>query len=196
MSLLLSPTLRWCQHRPVVAASQKPSSSKAGPPTRPAGSSSNPYSKSKQKSQASNSNKTLSDEVPSPSKKKRTAPPAPQRSPQPRSASTSQLGCPHFDSCAGCSLENGIHNPPLYLEAVDFFSQRGLTHFPAVLNALHGWRCRAKLAVRGTAGKPVIGLYQEGSHNVVAIPNCVIHHPRINAAAKLIHQVHLTDFAK
>lgn len=35
-----------------------------------------------------------------------------------------------------------------------------------------GWRCRAKLAVRGSASDPMIGLYQEGTHNVVDIPEC------------------------
>lgn len=35
-----------------------------------------------------------------------------------------------------------------------------------------GWRCRAKLAVRGSAKEPVIGLYEEGTHNVVGIPFC------------------------
>lgn len=35
-----------------------------------------------------------------------------------------------------------------------------------------GWRCRAKLAVRGSASDPLIGLYEEGTHNVVDIPDC------------------------
>lgn len=35
-----------------------------------------------------------------------------------------------------------------------------------------GWRCRAKLAVRGTSDNALIGLYQEGTHSVVDIPEC------------------------
>lgn len=35
-----------------------------------------------------------------------------------------------------------------------------------------GWRCRAKLAIRGSSSKPLIGLYEEGTHNVVDIPDC------------------------
>ena len=59
-----------------------------------------------------------------------------------------------------------------------------------VTGPLHGWRCRAKLAVRGRPGKPVIGLFKRGSHDVVDIvPGCKIHHPRINQAAALIKQV-------
>ncbi|KAJ4729450.1 RNA methyltransferase [Melia azedarach] len=35
---------------------------------------------------------------------------------------------------------------------------------------------------------PLIGLYQEGTHNVVDIPHCKAHHPRINAAVELLRQ--------
>lgn len=35
-----------------------------------------------------------------------------------------------------------------------------------------GWRCRAKLAVRGSSTNPLIGLYEEGTHNIVDIPDC------------------------
>ncbi|XP_042000046.1 uncharacterized RNA methyltransferase pc1998-like [Salvia splendens] len=51
-----------------------------------------------------------------------------------------------------------------------------------------GWRCRAKLAVRGSSMKPLIGLYEEGTHNVVDIPECKAHHPSINAAVDLLKQ--------
>jgi hypothetical protein len=34
------------------------------------------------------------------------------------------------------------------------------------------WRCRAKLAVRGTSMDAQIGLFEEGSHFVVDIPSC------------------------
>ena len=62
-----------------------------------------------------------------------------------------------------------------------------------VAGPLHGWRCRAKLAVRGRPGKPLVGLFKRGSHDVVDIvPGCRIHHPRINQAAALIKQVRVT----
>jgi tRNA/tmRNA/rRNA uracil-C5-methylase (TrmA/RlmC/RlmD family) len=46
-----------------------------------------------------------------------------------------------------------------------------------------GYRGRARLAVRGTAREPKIGLFQERSHNVVDIPRCLVHHPLVNQAA-------------
>ena len=79
-----------------------------------------------------------------------------------------------------------------------------------------GWRCRAKLAVRGTSDNALIGLYQEGTHSVVDIPECkgswnyagnefltivmmvltrlsfyfdfAAHHPNINAAIELLRE--------
>ncbi|XP_068654272.1 uncharacterized protein [Aristolochia californica] len=48
------------------------------------------------------------------------------------------------------------------------------------------WRCRAKLVVRGSSCNPLVGLYQEGTHNVVNIPHCRAHHPNINAAVELL----------
>jgi hypothetical protein len=50
------------------------------------------------------------------------------------------------------------------------------------------WRCRAKLAVRGTSMNPQIGLFEEGSHFVVDIPSCRAHHPSINATIKLVKE--------
>jgi tRNA/tmRNA/rRNA uracil-C5-methylase (TrmA/RlmC/RlmD family) len=46
-----------------------------------------------------------------------------------------------------------------------------------------GFRTRARLAVRGRAGAPKLGLFQAGTHRITDIPRCAIHHPRINEAA-------------
>lgn len=35
------------------------------------------------------------------------------------------------------------------------------------------------------------GLFREGSHEVIPIPECAIHHPRINAAVEVVKQVGL-----
>lgn len=42
------------------------------------------------------------------------------------------------------------------------------------------------MAVRGSSIDPLIGLYEEGTHNVVDIPECKAHHPNINAAVELL----------
>ncbi|MEW5304506.1 MAG: hypothetical protein WDW36_007116 [Sanguina aurantia] len=114
-------------------------------------------------------------------------------SPKPRSSAPkktpSELGCEHFASCSGCSLETRLASPPLLTDARIFSSTRGVPALQSVLHRATGWRCRAKLAVRGSPGKPLLGLFKRGSHDVVAIPKCKTHHPRINEAVALMTQV-------
>lgn len=73
-------------------------------------------------------------------------------------------------------------------EAAKFFKNLGVSDFSFDACKLWEWRCRAKLAVRGSSKHPLIGLYQEGTHNVIDIPQCRAHHPRINAAVDLLKQ--------
>ncbi|GAB4847962.1 hypothetical protein Ancab_027024 [Ancistrocladus abbreviatus] len=96
------------------------------------------------------------------------------------------LECPHFQSCSGCTHEYNLHHPSVVDEAADFFKAFGVSDFTFDSCRLWGWRCRAKLAVRGSSAKPLIGLYQEGTHHVVDIPHCKVHHPNINAAVELL----------
>ncbi|WP_042279903.1 class I SAM-dependent RNA methyltransferase [Candidatus Protochlamydia sp. R18] len=93
------------------------------------------------------------------------------------------LSCPHFDSCAGCSHQLFVE-PPIWREVIENFEE---TLNPVLhQRALTGWRCRAKLAVRGTKQNPIIGLFKKGSHEALNIPFCLVHHPRINQAVTMI----------
>ncbi|TXG54859.1 hypothetical protein EZV62_020115 [Acer yangbiense] len=98
------------------------------------------------------------------------------------------LQCSHFQSCSGCTHEFNLHRPVIVDEATDFFKNHGVSDFTFDTCRLYGWRCRAKLAVRGISMSPLIGLYQEGTHNVADIPDCKAHHPGINAAVELLRQ--------
>ena len=60
------------------------------------------------------------------------APTAPPLQPRVRAGVTSELGCPHFNECSGCSLEDGLSLPAQYLEARAFFKQRGIEDFKLV----------------------------------------------------------------
>jgi 23S rRNA (uracil1939-C5)-methyltransferase len=46
-----------------------------------------------------------------------------------------------------------------------------------------GFRHRARLAVRGRTRSPKIGIFTIGSHRVVDIPRCLVHHPLVNEVA-------------
>lgn len=56
-----------------------------------------------------------------------------------------------------------------------------------------GWRLRAKLAVRGRAGSPKIGLFEPGTHEVIDKESYPEHHPSIDRALSLVRQS-LQDF--
>ncbi|XP_051114763.1 uncharacterized protein LOC127240246 [Andrographis paniculata] len=103
-------------------------------------------------------------------------------------SSSCALNCPHFHHCSGCSHEYKLHHPPIVDEAIEFFNKFGVIDFTFDTCRLWGWRCRAKLAVRGSSFQPLIGLYEEGTHNIVDIPECKAHHPNINSAVDLLKQ--------
>lgn len=59
---------------------------------------------------------------------------------------------------------------------------------PVVSGAAAGFRLRARLAIRGRLGAPKIGMFQLGTHRVVHIPDCVIHHPLVNGVADVVRR--------
>lgn len=93
------------------------------------------------------------------------------------------IHCPHFIPCSGCTIDENVDHPPVLNEITQFFNEH-LTPFEYFSDKVIGWRDRAKLAVRGSYENPQIGLYEAGSHHVVDIPLCRVHHPSINLAAK------------
>ncbi len=70
---------------------------------------------------------------------------------------------------------------------------------PLTTGEVTGWRTRSKLAVRGNARDPQIGLFKSHSHDVVSIPTCPLHHASINSSyakikeAMIRHQIEPYD---
>ena len=54
----------------------------------------------------------------------------------------------------------------------------------------HGWRTVAKLATRPVSKwrGVELGLYSAGSHNVIGIPDCRVHHPSVNLAVEALQE--------
>lgn len=96
------------------------------------------------------------------------------------------LDCEHFSGCPGCSLSAQLDDPPLMREARQWWEEEHNVRLLAVAGEPHGWRTTAKLAVRASSDGPRIGLFARGSHEVVSVPRCVVHHPAINAAAAAV----------
>ncbi len=95
------------------------------------------------------------------------------------------IHCPHFIFCSGCTIDENVNHPPLLEEVQSYFNERSIP-FEYYSDRVIGWRCRGKLAVRGTMENPLIGLYEAGTHHVVDIPLCRVHHPQINVAMEQV----------
>ena len=95
------------------------------------------------------------------------------------------INCPHFAFCSGCTIDENVTNPPLLEEMRHYFHEKAVP-FNYFSDQVVGWRYRAKLAVRGNSENPQIGLYEAGTHHVVDIPLCRVHHPLINLAIEHI----------
>ncbi len=120
------------------------------------------------------------------------------------------LNCPHFDSCPGCITSKNYSDIPTIQSAKLFFAKQSTTtmqknnnspnphhnneeFYKTVIpsNTQHH-RTQAKLVVRSKSswGRNgcIFGLYERNSHNIIEIPNCVIHHPSINEAVNVLSQ--------
>jgi 23S rRNA (uracil1939-C5)-methyltransferase len=111
--------------------------------------------------------------------------------------------CPHYPNCVGCALigtpygEQLRRKRELVAEALGArVALVGLT-VPEVVGSPHafGYRNQAKLVVRRARRGLLLGIYRPGSHQVVDIRACPVHHPLIArtlaAVAALIerHQI-------
>jgi len=96
----------------------------------------------------------------------------------------SALICPHQPSCPGCPrlAEPGL--PPEPLARLQALAGR-VGAAPPVVNdsPKTAFRYRARLAIRGRADAPKLGIFEAGSHRAVHIPRCLVHHPVINRVA-------------
>jgi 23S rRNA (uracil1939-C5)-methyltransferase len=91
--------------------------------------------------------------------------------------------CSHLPACPGCP-RFAAHDPaPESVTELRELCRRHNARFDLVSGARRGFRQRARLAVRGRVGSAKIGIFAEGTHRVVDIPRCEIHHPVINRVA-------------
>jgi tRNA/tmRNA/rRNA uracil-C5-methylase (TrmA/RlmC/RlmD family) len=51
-----------------------------------------------------------------------------------------------------------------------------------------GFRHRARLAIRSYSGAPRVGLFEQGTHALVPVPSCSVHHPLINEVAEAVRR--------
>ena len=102
--------------------------------------------------------------------------------------------CPYYGRCGGCSAQHAEYDEGLSLkrQIVEQTIRRigGLTDVPVrpTLGSDHPWRYRNKaefaVSYDRAAGRPVIGLCEAGSHNLVEVDDCLIQHELSMKAVK------------
>jgi len=96
----------------------------------------------------------------------------------------SALICPHQPSCPGCPRLATPGLPPEPLARLLALAARVGAPAPIIHeSAPTAFRHRARLAIRGRADAPKLGIFEAGSHRAVHIPRCLVHHPVINRVA-------------
>ncbi len=97
--------------------------------------------------------------------------------------------CPHRPPCPGCPRWFAGDLPPRAREVFERLVERtGVAPPEFHRGEALGFRLRARLSVRGRAASPKIGIFQEGSHRIVDIPRCAVHHPVINEVVARVKQ--------
>lgn len=107
---------------------------------------------------------------------------------------TAQSGCPLELNCLGCPLISMQYQAQLQFKQqrveqalaalIPAESFSALPVLPAVDTL--GYRTSAKLVFARKREKLLLGLYRRGSHDVVDISECPIHHPLINRIATIV----------
>jgi len=104
--------------------------------------------------------------------------------------------CPMARRCLGCSL---IHmKPSAQLAFKQELTRKALASRPSLKDVelkpirpapRHlGYRTTAKLVLEKTRGQVKVGLYRRGSHDVVDIGGCPLHHPLINKVVEVVRE--------
>jgi 23S rRNA (uracil1939-C5)-methyltransferase len=97
--------------------------------------------------------------------------------------------CSHRPPCPGCPRFAQPTPPPgAWEQFIDLARAASLPEPKFHATPGRGHRHRARLAVRGRARSPKVGLFQANSHRIVDIPTCPVHHPVINQAARALRE--------
>lgn len=112
-----------------------------------------------------------------------------RRAPLRRAASP----CSCDGECLGCPLINMSDQGQLDFKrqrVIDALSENGLGEVPVedtlAAEPTLGYRTSSKLVVARERNAVKIGLYRRGSHHVVGIEDCPLHHPLINRIVKVV----------
>lgn len=100
-----------------------------------------------------------------------------------------QFSCAHFPACSGCRFQQNVASPPIWKQVIEYFGSKNFSsQVELKTQEIIGWRTKSKLSVRGTSKFPQIGLYKEGTHDVVNMQECPLHTSSMNEALSLVRK--------
>ena len=107
-----------------------------------------------------------------------------------------KTSCPHYRACQSCALLSWKYRAQLECKSKRVAD--ALATYPALFEVdlgevwaapeTLGYRASAKLVVARKRGKAQVGMYRRGSHDVVDIADCPLHHPLINRVAAVVRE--------
>jgi len=108
-----------------------------------------------------------------------------------------KLPCPHFPHCVGCTLIGNPYGEQLrrkrerVREAFAQYPSLTTLQIPEVVGSprAFGYRNQAKLVVRRARRGLLLGVYRPGTHQVVDIRQCPVHHPLITAVLAAVARI-------
>lgn len=107
------------------------------------------------------------------------------------------MPCPHYPDCVGCTLIGNPYGQQLLRkrefvrDAFGAYPSLAGVDLPEVVGSprAFGYRNQAKLVVRRAARKLLLGVYRPGTHQVVDIRQCPVHHPLITPVIEAVAHV-------
>lgn len=105
--------------------------------------------------------------------------------------------CPVFAQCGGCQLQQLDYQAQLawkeerVRQVLARVGRLSAPHVLPVIGANHPWdyRNKAQFPVGRVDGRVVLGFYEQSSHRIVPVSDCLVQHPRIRQAAALITEL-------
>jgi 23S rRNA (uracil1939-C5)-methyltransferase len=95
-----------------------------------------------------------------------------------------KISCDFFPRCSGCKNQKDLFNHFKHQQLENALNRK----VPFIVDQVTHYRHRAKLAIGGNHLDPKIGLYVEGSHEILPIPTCPLHTLGMNAVIEIIRQ--------
>jgi 23S rRNA (uracil1939-C5)-methyltransferase len=104
-----------------------------------------------------------------------------------RDANAIKAPCPHYPHCAGCAFIGIAYGEQLRRKeervrtSVSAYPRLAETVIEPIVGSprAFGYRNQAKLVARRARGALLLGVYEPGTHQVVDISGCPVHHPLI-----------------